>query len=98
MMTRPPLEWDFIMIARIWKPTISVNCLLMNATNAKAMENAGAGIVLEEKILNETVLYDKIKDVIYDAKLLASMGDNAAKLYKPNVETKIYEEIKSLLK
>lgn len=66
--------------------------------NAKAMENAGAGIVLEENILNETVLYDKIKDVIYDSNLLDSMGDNAAKLYKPNVETKIYEEIKNLLK
>ena len=38
MMTRPPLEWDFIMIARIWRPTISVSYLLMNATNTKAME------------------------------------------------------------
>lgn len=66
--------------------------------NAKAMENEGAGIVLTENLLNETVLYDKIKDVIYNDKLLASMGDNAAKLYKPNVETNIYEEIKSLLK
>jgi len=66
--------------------------------NAKAMENAGAGIVLTENLLNETVLYDKIKDVIYDSALLTSMGDNAAKLYKPNVEERIYEEIKSLLK
>lgn len=65
--------------------------------NAKAMENAGAGIVLEENILNDAVLYDKIKDVIYDDKLLENMGNNAAKLYKPDVEGKIYLEIKELL-
>ena len=62
------------------------------------MENAGAGIVLEENILNETVLYDKIKDIIYDNVLLKTMGDNAAKLYKPDVEGKIYEEIKEILR
>ena len=66
--------------------------------NAKAMENAGAGIVLEENILNETVLYDRIKDVIYDSSLLETMGNNAAKLYKPDVEGKIYEEIKDIIK
>ncbi len=66
--------------------------------NAKAMENAGAGIVLEENVLNETVLYDKIKDVIYDDALLKDMSENAAKLYKPNVEGKIYDEIKELVK
>ena len=66
--------------------------------NAKVMENAGAGIVLEEKILNETVLYDRIRDVIYDNSLLETMGENAAKLYKPNVEGKIYEEIKRIIK
>ena len=65
--------------------------------NAKAMENAGAGIVLEENVLNETVLYDKIKDVIYNNSLLETMGENAAKLYKPNVEGKIYEEIKDIV-
>lgn len=66
--------------------------------NAKAMENAGAGIVIEENILNEDVLYDKIKEVIHDDSLLVTMGDNAAKLYKPNVEQEIYNEIKSVVK
>lgn len=65
--------------------------------NAKVLENASAGIVLEENVLNETVLYDKIKSVIYDSNLLNKMGENAVKLYKPNVEANIYEEIKSLL-
>ena len=66
--------------------------------NAKAMENAGAGIVIEENVLNEDVLYDKIKEVIKQDDLLNEMGDNAAKLYIPNVEEKIYHEIKELVK
>ncbi len=66
--------------------------------NAKAMENAGAGIVIEENVLNEDLLYDKIKKVIFDDNLLKSMEDNAAKLYKPNVDQEIYNEIKSVVK
>lgn len=65
--------------------------------NAKVLENINAGIVLEENVLNETVLYDKINNVIYDSKLLSDMGNNAIKIYKPNVEANIYNEIKSLL-
>lgn len=66
--------------------------------NAKAMENAGAGIVLEENVLNEDTLYDKINKVVNDEKLLETMSDNAAKLYKPNVEQNIYLKIKELVK
>ena len=76
-------------------PTAAENHQLFNA---RAMENAGAGIVIEENLLNEELLYDKIKEVIRKEKLLATMGDNAAKLYKPNVEQVIYEEIKSVVK
>jgi len=66
--------------------------------NAKAMENAGAGIVIEENVLNADILYDKINEVISNDKLLEEMGDNAAKLYKPNVEQEIYDEIKLVIK
>ena len=76
-------------------PTAAENHQLFNA---RAMENAGAGIVIEENLLNEDLLYDKIKEVVGKEKLLATMGDNAAKLYKPNVEQVIYEEIKSVVK
>ncbi len=65
--------------------------------NAKAMENAGAGIVLEENVLNEDVLYDKINMVVNDEKKLSKMSENAAKLYKPNVEQNIYLKIKELM-
>ena len=76
-------------------PTAAENHQLFNA---KAMENAGAAIVIEENILNEDVLYDKIKEVISKEKLLKTMGDNAAKLYRPNVEQEIYNEIKLVVK
>ena len=62
--------------------------------NAKVVENAGAGIVIEENVLNEDLLYDKILGVIGSDKILLKMGDNAAKLYKPEVEQEIYNEIK----
>ena len=76
-------------------PTAAENHQLFNA---KAMENAGASVVIEENILNADLLYDKIKEVIADEALLVSMGDNAAKLYRPNVEQTIYDEIKSVIK
>lgn len=76
-------------------PTAAENHQLFNA---KAMENVEAGIVIEENVLNEDLLYGKIKEVISDEKLLATMGDNAAKLYRPNVEQLIYDEIKSVIK
>lgn len=66
--------------------------------NAKALENVGAGIVIEENMLNEQLLYDKINTVIFDDKKLAELGNNAAKLYKPNVEQEIYNQIKSVVK
>ena len=76
-------------------PTAAENHQLFNA---KVVENAGAGIVIEENILNVELLYDKIKETVKDEQLLSIMGDNAAKLYKPNVEQEIYNEIKSVIK
>ncbi len=76
-------------------PTAAENHQLFNA---KVMENANAGIVIEENILNEALLYDKIKEVISDEKRLTLMGENAAKLYRPNVEQEIYNEIKSVIR
>lgn len=75
-------------------PTAAENHQLFNA---KVLENVGAGIVIEENILNEDLLYGKIKEIIKDEKLLESMGNNAAKLYKPNVEQEIYYQIKSVI-
>lgn len=76
-------------------PTATENHQLFNA---KAMENAKAGIVIEENVLNEEVLYGKIKEMISSDEILTTMGDNAAKLYRPNIEEDIYNEIKLVIK
>lgn len=76
-------------------PTAAENHQLFNA---KVVENSGAGIVIEENVLNEDILYDKILNVISNNDLLKTMGANAAKLYKPAVEQEIYREIKSVIK
>lgn len=63
--------------------------------NAKVLEKNNAGLVIEEKDLNEDVLYERIMRYITDASLLKEMGKNARKLVMENVEDRIYEEIKS---
>lgn len=76
-------------------PTAAENHQLFNA---KTMENAGAGLIIEENILNEDVLYDTINSVISNDEKLKQMSDNAAKLYMPEVDEKIYNEIKLVIK
>lgn len=61
--------------------------------NAKVLENIGASVVIEESVLNEDILYDTINKIIDDDEKLFIMGENAGKLYIPNVEEKIYNEI-----
>ena len=72
-------------------PTAAENHQLYNA---KVLEKNDAGLVLEEKDLNEDVLYEKITNVILDSKVLKKMGENSRKLALDNVEEKIYNEIK----
>lgn len=66
--------------------------------NAKTLEKVGAGIVIEESMLNEDLLYDKIISIVNDEERLKQMGENASKLYLPEVEEKIYKEIKGVVK
>ena len=76
-------------------PTAAENHQLYNA---KSMEKEGAAVVIEENVLNEDMLYGKIKEVVYDDEKLKYMGDNAFKLYKPNVDQTLYEKIKLVIK
>lgn len=71
-------------------PTAAENHQLYNA---EVMEEIGAGIVLEEKLLNEDLLHDKICSIISNDNKLLEMGNNASKLYKPNVDQEIYDKI-----
>lgn len=72
-------------------PTAAENHQLYNA---KVLEKNGAGFVLEEKDLNEDVLYEKITKVITDSETIKKMGENSRSLALDNVEEKIYNEIK----
>ena len=76
-------------------PTAAENHQLYNA---KSMEKRGAGVVIEENVLNEDVLYGKIKEVVYDDERLSEMGENAFKLYRPSVDETIYNKIKLVIK
>lgn len=75
-------------------PTAAENHQLYNA---KVLQEAKAGVVIEEKELNVDVLYNNIAKYITDKKLLKSMGESARTLALKNVEDSIYKEIKSIL-
>ncbi|MEG0873138.1 MAG: undecaprenyldiphospho-muramoylpentapeptide beta-N-acetylglucosaminyltransferase [Clostridia bacterium] len=65
--------------------------------NAKIMEDAGAGIILEEKDLTANSLKNIIDRLIEEDEL-EKMGEKANKLVKKNVEEKIYKCIKDTVK
>lgn len=65
--------------------------------NAKVLEKNKAGIVIEEKKLNEDILYENITKYITNTKALNEMGNNARSLLQESVEEKIYNEIKNIL-
>ena len=66
--------------------------------NALVLKNIGAA----EMILNDRVNYQNLSEMIDrlidDKVLLNNMGDNARKLAPENVEEKIYQEIKKIMK
>ena len=64
--------------------------------NAKSVEDAGAGVVLQEKDLDENSLYDNVMKLILDDKKLKQMTTGAKNMYKGNVDGKIYDEIKNV--
>lgn len=66
--------------------------------NAKILEKNTAGLVIEEKDLNEDVLYEAVTRYITDTKLLKTMGTNARQLLLENVEDRIYKEIEDTVK
>lgn len=72
-------------------PTAAENHQLYNA---KVLEQNGAGVVLEEKFLNEDVLYENITKIITDTNTIKKMGEKSRSLVLDNVEEKIYNEIK----
>ena len=66
--------------------------------NAQVLKNAGAAEMISNETVNYQNLNDKIVPLIENKVLLAEMGKNAEKLACKDVEDKIYEEIKKIMK
>lgn len=66
--------------------------------NAKVLENVGAARILLNENLTKDNLNSLVEEIIKDPKLIQKMGENARKIAITNVEDKIYEEIKKLVK
>lgn len=65
--------------------------------NAKVLENAGAGKIIEQKNLNENILNSTILEMISNDSI-AQMSNNARKLVINGVDEKIYKCIKESIK
>ena len=64
--------------------------------NAKAMEAAGASIVIEDKHLNGRKLFDTIIPLLRDKGRMESMGVKAKAMYRPDCVERICDEIQKL--
>jgi len=88
-------------IANLGKPSILIP--LPNVShnhqqyNAEVLENAGAEKIIKNEELNVLILHEKIMEML-SKDMLEKMGRAAKSASIQNVEDKIYEEIKILLK
>ncbi len=66
--------------------------------NARVLQRIGAAYVILNKDLNGKVLSEQIEDIIFDEEELREMGRFANTIEIKNVEEKIYDEIKKIIK
>jgi len=66
--------------------------------NAKVLENVGAAKIILNKDLSAEILNKKVEEIIQDKEKMITMGNNAKKIVVNNVEDKIWQEIKKLVK
>lgn len=66
--------------------------------NARVLVNEGAAKIILDRDLNANILSDTLNEMINDKNKLLEMGKNAEKVAINNVEDKIYDEIKKLVK
>lgn len=62
--------------------------------NAKIVQEAGGGIVIEEKNLNPEILFQNISQIFKNRRLLKEMGNNIKRVYIPDSTAKIMKKIK----
>ncbi|MBO5478337.1 MAG: UDP-N-acetylglucosamine--N-acetylmuramyl-(pentapeptide) pyrophosphoryl-undecaprenol N-acetylglucosamine transferase [Clostridia bacterium] len=89
-------------ISRVGKPAIFVPLPHVSNNhqeyNAKVLESVNAARIILNKDLNAEELNKQIEDIILNPKKMEEMGKNAQKIAVANVEDKIYEEVKKLVK
>lgn len=89
-------------ISNLGKPSILVP--LPNVSNdhqlynAKVLEKIDAAKIILNKDLKDEILDNEIKNIINDPQKMKQMGINALKIETKNVENKIYDEVKKLVK
>lgn len=66
--------------------------------NAEVLEKVNAAKIIQDKDLEYSNVGQMIKEIITNEETLRKMGNNAEKVSVENVEEKIYEEIKKLIK
>ena len=66
--------------------------------NARVLEKVGAAKIILDKDLNSEILGNTINKMVKDKDELKQMGENARKVAMPDVENRIYEEIKGVIK
>lgn len=65
--------------------------------NARVLEKVGAAKIILDKDLNSEILGNTINTMVKDKDELKKMGENASKVAMPDVENRIYEEIKKIV-
>ena len=89
-------------IANLGKPSILIP--LPNVSNdhqlynAKVLEKVGAAKIMLNKDLTDEKLDLEIKNIVLYPQQMKKMGINASKIEAKNVEHKIYQEIKKIVK
>ncbi len=66
--------------------------------NAKTLEDAGGGYIIEEKDLNKDILANKINELVKNGRKLVEMGQNARKIGNPKAIDNIKAEVDKLVK
>lgn len=66
--------------------------------NARVLEKVGAAKIILDKNLNSDLLNDMIENVVKDKNNLKQMGEKAKSISIPDVEERIYKEIKKIVK
>lgn len=89
-------------ISIVGKPAIFIPLPSRSANrqedNARVLQRIGAAFVILNKDLTGKALSEKIEDIIFDDDELREMGRFANTIEIKNVEEKIYEEIKKIIK